>query len=81
LPAIGELAIMMSNLPIINNKISEIHKIYPNITFSGISGTIWSSSIKTNVSNGYIWRIGCTDGAIYTRKYDVMGPAVAMIQY
>jgi hypothetical protein len=57
----------MLNLPIINNKISEIHTIYSNLTFSSISGTIWSSSIKTNVSNGYIWRIGCTDGAIYTR--------------
>ena len=81
LPAIGELGIMMSNLPIINNKISEIHTIYPNITFSRISDTIRSSSIKTNVSNGYIWKIGCYDGALYTRKYDAKGGVVAMIQY
>jgi hypothetical protein len=71
----------MLNLPIINNKISEIHTIYSNITFSRIYDPIWSSSIKTNVSNGYIWRIGCTDGAVYTRKYDSKGGVVAMIQY
>jgi hypothetical protein len=71
----------MLNLPIINNKISEIHTIYSNLTFSSISGTIWSSSIKTNVSNGYIWKIGCYDGALYTRKYDSKGGVVAMIQY
>lgn len=81
LPAIGELCIMMLNLPIINNKISEIHTIYPNLTFSKISGTIWSSSIKTNVSNGYIWRIECSDGALYTRQYNVNGSVIAMIQY
>ena len=80
LPAIGELAIMMSNLTIINDKITEIHSIYNNITYSAISSTIWSSSIKTNVSNGLIWRIGCADGAIYNRSYNASGYVLAMLQ-
>lgn len=82
LPAIGELGIMLSNLPIINNKIAEIHNIYSSNTFSIFDyTTIWSSTIKTNVSNGYIWKIGCSDGALYTRQYSVTGAVVAMLQY
>ena len=83
LPAIGELCIMLSNLPIINNKIAEIHNIYSSNTFNKIKDTIWTSSIKTNISKGLIWRIGCSDGAIYTRKseYNYRGGILAMLQY